>query len=303
MPRVKTEKGPLSCRMGRTSLLQYEIAAFAGMPGFRQTLPGGGWLARTAGALRGGSERRQGNSGRGGVAGSRAADPVPGHRRAGGGVGAAWRIIRRGRDRTGAPRVSIAVCPAACRVRRGGLRRPGRRGRRCHRQGSTADRSTGCGTCGAGDQGGRSWRCAWPSARPPSSHEAEERRQAEAALVQSQKMEALGQLAGGVAHDFNNLLMVIMGGLEIVRRTAPEDNARLRRAADTAVQGAQRAVTLTQRLLAFCRRQPLNPRPTDINRLIRDMTDLLHGSLGETIELEGMLAARHLAGRGGCRTA
>ena len=123
------------------------------------------------------------------------------------------------------------------------------------------------------------------------AHEAEERRKAEA-LMQAQKMEALGQLAGGVAHDFNNLLTVIMGGLEIVRRTAPEDNAQLRRAADTAVQGAQRAVTLTQRLLAFCRRQPLDPRPTDINRLICDMTDLLHGSLGETIELEGMLAAR-----------
>jgi signal transduction histidine kinase/PAS domain-containing protein len=122
--------------------------------------------------------------------------------------------------------------------------------------------------------------------------EVRERARAEEALRQAQKMEAVGQLTGGVAHDFNNLLTVIMGGLDTIRRCGPEDQARIHRAADMAMQGAQRAASLTARLLAFSRRQPLEPRALDLNALVRDMTELLHRTLGETIELEGVLTPR-----------
>jgi CheY-like chemotaxis protein len=105
-------------------------------------------------------------------------------------------------------------------------------------------------------------------------------------------MEAIGQLTGGVAHDFNNLLTVIIGGLDTIRRSGPVDNARMSRALDMAMQGAERAVTLTARLLAFSRRQPLNPKPVDLNLIVRDSTELLHRTLGEQIELEGVLAPR-----------
>ena len=118
------------------------------------------------------------------------------------------------------------------------------------------------------------------------------RLKADKALRQAQKMEAVGQLTGGVAHDFNNLLTVIMGGLDTIRRARPEDEARIRRAAEMARKGAERAASLTGRLLAFSRRQPLNPRPLKVNDLVRDMTELLHRSLGEAIELEGVLAPR-----------
>ena len=119
-----------------------------------------------------------------------------------------------------------------------------------------------------------------------------ERALAEEALRQSQKMEAVGQLTGGVAHDFNNLLTVILGGLDTILRSGPADHGRIRRAAEMAQQGAQRAASLTARLLAFSRRQPLQPRPCDLNALVRDMTELLHRTLGETIELEGVLSPR-----------
>jgi signal transduction histidine kinase len=119
-----------------------------------------------------------------------------------------------------------------------------------------------------------------------------ERAKAEEALRQAQKMEAVGQLTGGVAHDFNNLLTVIMGGLDTIKRSNPADQVRIRRAADMALLGAQRAAGLTARLLAFSRRQPLEPKPLDLNTLVRDMTDLMHRTLGEHIELEGVLAPR-----------
>ena len=122
--------------------------------------------------------------------------------------------------------------------------------------------------------------------------EVAERAKAEDALRQAQKMEAVGQLTGGVAHDFNNLLTVILGGLDTVLRSREGDHARIRRAAEMALQGAQRAASLTARLLAFSRRQPLQPRPCDLNALVRDMTELLHRTLGETIELEGVLSPR-----------
>jgi signal transduction histidine kinase/DNA-binding response OmpR family regulator len=122
--------------------------------------------------------------------------------------------------------------------------------------------------------------------------EVAERAKAEAALRQAQKMEAIGQLTGGVAHDFNNLLTVIIGGLDTIRRSRPDEAARIQRASAMALQGAERAAALTGRLLAFSRRQPLEPRPLDLNQLVRDMTELLHRTIGEQIELEGVLTPR-----------
>jgi two-component system NtrC family sensor kinase len=114
--------------------------------------------------------------------------------------------------------------------------------------------------------------------------EAERRELAEQALRQSQKMEAVGQLTGGVAHDFNNLLTIIIGNLGIAKRGVVE--ARAERALANALTGAERAAQLTQRLLAFARRQPLNPRAIDANKLIVSMSDLLTRTLGENIELQ-----------------
>ena len=117
------------------------------------------------------------------------------------------------------------------------------------------------------------------------------RNEAEAALRQAQKLEAIGQLTGGVAHDFNNLLTVIMGGLETIGRQlasmseAPQF-ARILRAQAMAHHASQRAATLTARLLAFSRRQPLDPKSIDIDRLIGGMTELLRSTLGEQIRLE-----------------
>jgi len=119
--------------------------------------------------------------------------------------------------------------------------------------------------------------------------EGERRERAEQALRQSQKMEAVGQLTGGVAHDFNNLLTIIIGNIGIAKRGVVE--ARAERALDNALVGAERAAQLTQRLLAFSRLQPLNPRAVDTNRLILGMSDLLTRSLGERIELETISGA------------
>jgi PAS domain S-box-containing protein len=116
--------------------------------------------------------------------------------------------------------------------------------------------------------------------------------EAREALFQSQKMEAVGQLTGGVAHDFNNLLTVIIGGLETAQRSKLSDTVRFNRAIDMSLHAAQRAAGLTARLLAFSRKQPLQPKPTDLNLLVRNMTDLLHRTLGEQVELEGVLSPR-----------
>ena len=105
------------------------------------------------------------------------------------------------------------------------------------------------------------------------------------ALFQSQKMEAIGQLTGGVAHDFNNLLMVVLGSLELMRKRLPDD-AKLMALLDNAVQGAQRGTILTKRMLAFARRQELKKEAVDIPELVRGMTDLLQRSLGSTILIE-----------------
>jgi signal transduction histidine kinase len=109
-------------------------------------------------------------------------------------------------------------------------------------------------------------------------------KEAEEALRQSQKMEAMGQLTGGVAHDFNNLLAPIIGSLDmLVRRGVGSD--RERRLIDGALQSAERAKTLVQRLLAFARRQPLQPVSVEIPPLIEGMVGLISSTLGPTIDV------------------
>jgi PAS domain S-box-containing protein len=115
-----------------------------------------------------------------------------------------------------------------------------------------------------------------------------ERHRLEEVLRQSQKMEAVGQLTGGIAHDFNNLLTIILGNLETAQRRMP--HGEVRSFIDSAVHGAERAATLTQRLLAFSRRQPLAPRPLDPNRLVGGMSDLLLRVIGESVAVETVLA-------------
>jgi len=124
------------------------------------------------------------------------------------------------------------------------------------------------------------------------AEEVERRVHAEEALRQAQKMETLGQLTGGVAHDFNNLLQIVSGNIGLIQRNLRDEDTRLRRAADNAARGAERAAVLTQRLLAFSRRQPLAPKAIDPNRLVSAMSELLHRTLGETIEVETVLASR-----------
>ena len=114
---------------------------------------------------------------------------------------------------------------------------------------------------------------------------------AEAALRQSQKMEAVGQLTGGIAHDFNNLLQGITGSLEIVQRRVAQGRLdELDRFISGASTAANRAAALTHRLLAFSRRQPLDPKPVRSNALVSSMEDLLRRTIGERIELELVLA-------------
>ncbi len=126
--------------------------------------------------------------------------------------------------------------------------------------------------------------------------EVAERLKATEALRQAQKMDAVGQLTGGVAHDFNNLLTVILGGLETVGRLLPEIPRspaveRVERALRMATHAGERAATLTARLLAFARRQPLDPKPLDVARLVTNLADMLQRTLGETIRLETVSGA------------
>ena len=121
-----------------------------------------------------------------------------------------------------------------------------------------------------------------------SARDVTERRRLEEQLRQALKMEAIGQLTGGVAHDFNNLLTLILGGLDTIDRQLvhlPEGppRARIERAKDMALQGVQRARALTARLLAFARRQTLAPQPVDANALVAGISDLLQRTLGEPI--------------------
>ncbi|WP_223637421.1 response regulator [Corallococcus sp. EGB] len=116
-----------------------------------------------------------------------------------------------------------------------------------------------------------------------------ERRQAEAALLQAQKMEAVGKLTGGVAHDFNNLLQVVSGNLQLLERDTVGDS-RARRRLETALGAVERGARLASQLLAFARRQPLAPTALNLGRLVRDMDDLLRRALGEDVEVETVIA-------------
>ncbi|CAN5334668.1 PAS domain-containing sensor histidine kinase [soil metagenome] len=109
--------------------------------------------------------------------------------------------------------------------------------------------------------------------------------QAREALAHSQKMDAIGQLTGGIAHDFNNLLTVVLGSLELAAKRLPEDN-KIMPLISNAAQAAQRGAALTQRMLAFARRQDLDLKPVDVPALVRGMTDLLQSSLGPSVPIE-----------------
>jgi signal transduction histidine kinase len=117
------------------------------------------------------------------------------------------------------------------------------------------------------------------------------REQVEGQLRQSQKMEALGQLTGGIAHDFNNMLGVIMGSHDLISRRMKKGDFGIERFLDAAINATERAAVLTQRLLAFARQQPLAPQPIDANKMIVNMSDLLHSTLGEHIRIEIVAAA------------
>jgi PAS domain S-box-containing protein len=117
------------------------------------------------------------------------------------------------------------------------------------------------------------------------------RSKVEEQLRQVHKMEAVGQLTGGIAHDFNNMLAVIMGGLNLVQRKLARGETDVDRFIEGAIDGAQRAATLTQRLLAFSRQQALSPEPLVINKLVAGMSELLIRTLGEQVKVETVLAA------------
>lgn len=111
------------------------------------------------------------------------------------------------------------------------------------------------------------------------------RKRAEEALRQAQKIEAIGALTGGIAHDFNNLLAVVLGNLDLLRSRLPDD-PKIRRLLDTAIQGAERGATLTQRMLAFARRQDLKTEIVDVRDLVNGMADLLQRSIGPMVQIE-----------------
>ncbi|MFN3687096.1 MASE1 domain-containing protein [Salinarimonas sp.] len=112
-----------------------------------------------------------------------------------------------------------------------------------------------------------------------------------AKIVQMQKIESLGRLTGGIAHDFNNLLMVVLSALDMLRKRIPPEDARAQRLIDNATEGARRGTALTQRMLAFARRQELVPRPTSLPDLVSGMTELLRRTLGPRIAVETRFAA------------
>jgi signal transduction histidine kinase/ActR/RegA family two-component response regulator len=118
-----------------------------------------------------------------------------------------------------------------------------------------------------------------------------ERRAAESQVLQMQKMEAVGQLTGGIAHDFNNMLAIIVGSLEMARRRlAGTEHPGVARFIDNADEGARRAAALTTRLLAFSRRQALEPRVLDLNALVGGMSEMLRRTIGEMIQIETVLS-------------
>lgn len=116
------------------------------------------------------------------------------------------------------------------------------------------------------------------------------REEAEEKARQSQKMEAIGQLTGGVAHDFNNMLAIVLGNLDLAQRRIANGDTDIVRFLDNGIDGAKRAAQLTRRLLAFSRKQPLSPSIIDTNQLVQGMEDLLRRTLGERIDFELVLA-------------
>ncbi len=113
-----------------------------------------------------------------------------------------------------------------------------------------------------------------------------ERAVAEESLRQTQKMEAIGQLSGGIAHDLNNLLAIMQGNLQLARKRLGQGKADIQRYLDGALDAIARAASVTHRVLAFSRRQPLSPRSVNLNALLADMADLLRHSVGERIEID-----------------
>jgi signal transduction histidine kinase len=117
------------------------------------------------------------------------------------------------------------------------------------------------------------------------------REKAESQLRQMQKMEAVGQLTGGIAHDFNNMLTIVISSLNLLQRRLDRGDTDVQRFAASAMEGANRAASLTSRLLAFSRQQPLAPEVLDANQLVAGMSELLQRTLGEAIRIETALAA------------
>jgi signal transduction histidine kinase len=121
--------------------------------------------------------------------------------------------------------------------------------------------------------------------------EMRERAKAEEALRQSQKMEAVGQLSGGIAHDFNNFLTIIKGNLHLLKRRLAQGQTDVHKYVDSAIEGVDRAVSVTQRVLAFSRRQPLTPEPNNLSQLVTDALPLIRQSVGPRVEVETRLDA------------
>ncbi len=137
----------------------------------------------------------------------------------------------------------------------------------------------------------------WRKARALQSVEGErdaattEKVEVQDQLRQLQKMEAVGQLTGGIAHDFNNMLAIVIGSLDIARkRMSADHDPTVAKCIDNAMQGAERAATLTARLLAFSRQQPLDPKAIEPNKLVAGMSELLRRTIGEQMEIETVLA-------------
>ena len=124
-------------------------------------------------------------------------------------------------------------------------------------------------------------------------HAQDELKQVQEQLVASQKLEAVGQLSGGIAHDFNNLLMIVLGNIETAERNARHlaGSSNLQRSLAHAKRGAQRAAALTSRLLAFSRRQALDPKPINVNNFLNGVQEFLQRTLGERVEVEAVGSA------------
>ena len=113
---------------------------------------------------------------------------------------------------------------------------------------------------------------------------------AEAQVRQLQRLEAVGQLTGGIAHDFNNMLSIVMGNLSLAMRRLDQGNTDIVRYIDNANEGAMRAASLTSRLLAFARKQPLEPAVTDVNKLVKNLAEMLRRTVNESIKVEAVFA-------------